>query len=206
MTGCYPGTVRAPWLIVVCCFAALARADPTPGEPRANVVKVEHRPADDNPTLGRSIAPVTAELFFVPGQVESHRAYKRVLELYARHPRRLRVILRVITRQAAVVVPVVALEAYAQGKFEEFMDAIMATRTGTVRRDDLAALAETAGLDPARVEAALERAIDPDLYPATLRTNDNRRLRRHSSNVIPELLFNGAPVGQTLTSLDVDDL
>jgi len=194
--------VRAPWLIVLCLAAGLAQADVAQ---RPNVVRVEHRPAEDNPTLGRATAPVTAELFFVPGQPESNRAYKRVVELADRHPRRLRVILRVITRQAAVVVPIVAMEAFAQGKFDDFMDAILATRSGAVRRDDLPALAEAAGLDPDRVEAALERALEPELYPAPLKANDNRRLRQHGAN-IPELLFNGVPVGQTLTSLDVDDL
>jgi hypothetical protein len=74
-----------------------------------------------------------------------------------------------------------------------------------VRREELPALAESAGLDPERVEAALERALDPDLYPAPLDANNRRRIRQGGTN-IPELLFNGAPVGQSMTSLDVDDL
>lgn len=191
--------MRVP--LILLALAGTATADV---QPRHNVVRVEHRPADDNPTLGGTSAPVTAELFFVPGQVESNRAYKRVLELYARHPRRLRVIFRVITRQAAVVVPIVALEAFAEGKFEDFMDVILGARSGAVRRDDLPALTEAAGLDPERVATALDRALDPDLYPAALAANENRRARQGTN--IPELLFNGTQVGQTLTSLDVDDL
>lgn len=192
--------MRAVLLLV--CIASIARADVAP---RSNVVRVEHRPADDNPTLGPSVAPVTAELFFVPGQIESNRAYRRVVELWERHPRRLRVVFRVITRGAAVVVPIVALEAFAQGKFADLMDAILATRSGTVRHDDLPALARAAGLDPDRVAAARERALEPEQYPAVLRGNENRRARRRGNN-IPELLFNGDRVDESLTGLDVEDL
>lgn len=183
--------------------AATARADDL--APRANVVRVEHRPAADNPGLGPSSAPVVAELFLVPGQIESNRAYKRLVELQSRHPRRLRVVFRVITRQAQVVIPIAALEAYAQGKFDEFMDAIVAARSGAVRREQLPAIAEAAGMDAVRLDQALERALDLDQLPEPLRDNDRRRLRQRGANV-PELLFNGAPVGQTLSALDVEEL
>jgi predicted DsbA family dithiol-disulfide isomerase len=195
--------IRTDALLLVAALATTASADEL--APRPNVVRVEHRPADQNPSLGPQDAPVTAELFFVPGQVESNRAYRRMLELQARHPRRLRVIFRVITRQAQVVVPIAALEAFAQGKFDEFMDAVLAARNGTVRRDNLPAIAEQAGMDAVRLEQALQRALDPETQPEPLKDNERRRLRQHGANV-PELLFNGVPVGQTLSALDVDDL
>lgn len=201
---CYDRGVRrllAPVLLVA--IAATARADEL--APRRNVVRVEHRPAAENPGLGPSAAPVTAELFFVPGQIESNRAYKRLVELQSRHPRRLRVVFRVITRQAQVVIPIAALEAYAQGRFEEFMDAVVAARSGAVRREQLPAIAEAAGMDGVRLDQAIERALDLDELPEPLRDNDRRRLRQRGANV-PELLFNGAPVGQTLSALDVDEL
>jgi predicted DsbA family dithiol-disulfide isomerase len=196
-------SVRAEALLLIAALGTVASADDL--KPRPNVVRVEHRPADQNPSLGPESAPVTAELFFVPGQVESNRAYRRLVELQSRHPRRLRVVFRVITRQAQVVVPIAALEAYAQGKFEEFMDAVLAARNGTVRRDSLPAIAEQAGMDAVRLEQALLRALDPEAQPEPLKDNERRRLRQHGANV-PELLFNGVPVGQTLSALDLDDL
>jgi 2-hydroxychromene-2-carboxylate isomerase len=189
--------------VAVAGLAPRAAADEL--RPRPNVVRVDHRPADQNPSVGPVDAPVTAELFFVPGQVDSNRAYKRLLDLQARHPRRLRVVFRVITRQAQVVVPIAALEAYAQGKFDEFMAAVLAKRGATVRRDHLPTLAEAAGMDQVRLDQALDRALDPDLLPEALRANERRRLRRGGTHV-PELLFNGKPVGQPLASLDVDAL
>jgi predicted DsbA family dithiol-disulfide isomerase len=189
-------------LLLTLVLIATASAEPAP---RNNVVRVEHRPADHNPGLGPTTAPVTAELFFVPGQVESNRAYRRLVELQSRHPRRLRVVFRVITRQAQVVVPIAALEAYAQGRFDEFMDAILAARSGTVRREHLAEVAEAAGMEPARLEQAIDRAHDRDQLPDPLRANERRRLRRGANNV-PDLLLNGIPVGQPMPGLDVDEL
>jgi hypothetical protein len=149
---------------------------------------------------------VTAELFFVPGHVESGRAFRRLVELQARHPRRLRVVFRVVSRQAALVVPVATLEAYAQGKFHEFMDALV-DHGGAVRREQLPALAEAAGVDPVRLEEALERALEPDRLPDALRANDRRRRRLLGVSAnIPELTFNAAPPRQPLASLDAEEL
>lgn len=190
------------WLVLgFCAAAATARAEEL--RPRTNVVRVEHQTLLGNPSLGPAHAPVTAELFLVPGQAESNRAYRRLLELHERHPRRLRVVFRVITRHAQVVVPIASLEAYAQGKFDAFMEAVL-TAKGAVRRDHLAKIADEAGLDPVRLERALDRAQDPEL-PAPLRENERRRQRRGGANV-PELLFNGVPVKQPLPALDVDEL
>ncbi|MCB9562396.1 MAG: hypothetical protein H6708_18485 [Kofleriaceae bacterium] len=199
------GTSTLPGALLVALAAAVAlpvRAAPPRG---GQVVRVEHRPSDQNPALGPSAAPVTAELFFVPGQIESNRAYRRLLELQSRHPRRLRVVFRVITRQAQVVIPIAALEAYAQGKFDDFMQAILSARAGTVRRDNLPDVASAAGMDPVRLDQAIERALDPDLLPEPLRANERRRLRRRAVNV-PDLLLNGAPIGRPLQGLDVDEL
>lgn len=184
--------------------AGLATATAAPA-PRDHVVRVEHRPADESPSLGPTHAPVTAELFFVPGQVESNRAYTKLVELQRRHPRRLRVVFRVITRQAQVVVPIAALEAYAQGKFDPFMKAILAARGGTVRREHLAAIAEAADMDATRLDRAIARALEPDELPASLRASERRRLRRGAANV-PDLLLNGMPIGEPMPSLDVEDL
>jgi hypothetical protein len=115
------------------------------------------------------------------------------------------VVFRVITRQAQVVIPIAALEAYAQGKFDDFMDAIVSARSGAVRREQLPAIAEAAGMDGVRLDQAIERALDLDELPEPLRDNERRRMRQRGANV-PELLFNGAPVGQTLSALDVEEL
>jgi len=104
-------------------------------------------------------------------------------------------------------VPIAAVEAYAQGKFEAFMDAILARREGTVRREHLPAVAKAAGLDPVRLERALERATDPQQPPEPLESNERRWKRRAGTNrPVPELLFNGLPISEQFTSLDVDDL
>ena len=197
--------MRTRVLALLVVAATPAQADEL--RPRANVVRVEHRPADQNPSLGPEDAPVTAELFFVPGNGESNRAYRKLIELQSRHPRRLRVVFRVIWRQAQVVVPLAALEAYAQGKFDAFMEAILARREGTVRREHLPAVAKAAGLDVVRLERALERAVDPEALPEPLRANERRRLRRAASNPqVPDVLFNGEQVSEQLSALDVDDL
>lgn len=197
--------MRLALIALALALASAAAADPP--APRDRVVRVEHRPADRNPTIGPHDAPVTAELFLVPGHVESNRAYKKLVELQARHPRRLRVVFRVITRQTQIVVSVAAIEAYAQGKFHELMEALLASRSGTVRKEHLPAVAEAAGIDPIRLERALERALDPDLLPEALQENDRRRLRLLGATAhIPDLTFNAEPVGQPLASLDVDEL
>lgn len=195
-------SVRILVALVTLGVAASALADAP--RPRPHVVRVEHRAAEDNPSLGPAGAPVTAELFLVPGQNESNRAYRRVVELQARHPQRLRVVFRVITRSAQQVVPLAALEAHAQGRFHEFMAELLTSRTGTIKKDDLPAYASRAGVDPIRLARALDRAEDPDLVPVVLRANERRWWRRGAN--VPELLFNGARVGAPLQSLDVDEL
>jgi hypothetical protein len=196
--------LRLTLVLALASVAAVARAEV---RPRPHVVRVEHRAADQNPSLGPADALVTAELFLVPGQRDSNFAYRKLVELQERHPRRLRVVFRVVLRAGQTYGPIAALEAYAQGRFEPFMAAVLASRTGTVKREHLPTLAEAAGLDRVRLDRAIDRHQAGAGVTAILEANDRRRLRRTGTGGnVPELLLNGLPIGQTVTSVDVDGL
>lgn len=174
------------------CLAGIVPASAAPG-PRGEVVRVEHYDPTTVPTRGPANALVTVELFFAPSvnNVERLRAYRTLENLLAKHPTRVRVIYRVVQRGAAPPgpqLPTLALEAYAQGKFFEFVAAIHALKT-TQTRDQLIEIGKKTGLDPQR----LDKAISEDRYRDVIVANE-RRLERLRGTSAPMVFFNDKPL------------
>ncbi len=180
------------------CLAALAPASAAPG-PKGEVVRVEHYDPTTIPTHGPANALVTVELFFAPSvnNNERLRAYRTLEALQAKHPTRVRVIYRVIQRGAqppGPQLPTLALEAYAQGKFFEFVSSIHALRL-TQTRDQLIEIGKKLGLDPQR----LDKAISEDRYRDVIVANE-RRLERLRGTTAPMVFFNDKPLRTSLSS------
>lgn len=163
-------------LLAVVAGLGVATAAPAPG----GVVRVEHRDPATAPTRGHPDAPVTVEYFFVPQVLAGQRlaAYRPLERLHARHPARVRVIYRIVKLNNAVQLPVAALEAQAQGKFFEFMEALHQPRPNTVMtKDQVLELARAVGMDTSRLAAA----ISDGRYADTFVANERRMARLGAS-------------------------
>ncbi len=180
-----------------CALAAIAPARATPPGPRGEVVRVEHVDPATVPTRGPANALVTVELFFAPSAMNRVAAYRQLEALAAKHPARIRVIYRIVQRNTqppGPQLPTLALEAYAQGKFNEFVTAIQATRS-TLTRDQMIEVGRKLGLDPQR----LDRAITEDRYRDVIVANE-RRLERLRGTSAPMMFFNDKPIRTSLSS------
>lgn len=188
--------------LAACVLAALppAFAAPSPGQ----VVRVEHYDPSTTPARGPANALVTVELFFAPSINGSIRmpAYRQLEALQAKHPTRMRLIYRVVQRGAqppGPQLPTLALEAYAQGKFFEFITALHAQRL-TMTRDQMLDLAKRTGLDAQRAD----RAITEDRYRDVITANE-RRLERLRGSASPMVFFNNKPPRAALSSMTEAD-
>ncbi|MBL0216419.1 MAG: hypothetical protein IPQ07_21370 [Myxococcales bacterium] len=180
--------------------AAPSQAAPVKGE----VVRVEHYDPQAVPARGPQNAMVTVELFFAPSVNNAVRlpAYRQLEALAAKHPTRVRLIYRVMQRTAqppGPQLPTLALEAYAQGKFDEFVAVIHAQRL-TMTRDQMIEAGRKAGLDPIR----LDKAITEDRYRDVIVANE-RRLERLRGTTAPMVFFNDKPMRTSLSSLSEGD-
>ncbi len=187
---------------IACAIGATTPVSAAPPAPRGEVVRVEHVDPATVPTRGPTNAMVTVELFFAPSVMNRLGAYRQIEALAARHPARIRVIYRIVQRGAqppGPQLPTLALEAYAQGKFHEFVTSIHATRT-TMTRDQMIEAGRKLGLDPQR----LDRAITEDRYRDVIVANE-RRLERLRGNTAPMVFFNDKPIRGTLSATSDGD-
>jgi predicted DsbA family dithiol-disulfide isomerase len=193
------GSMRWPgWLLP--CLLVAGPAAASPAEPRAQVARVEHRAPTEPPSLGPRRAPVTIELFFVPGVASSNAAYGNLVDLQKRHPRRVRLVFRPLERQGHLQAPEAALEAHVQGRFFDFMDA--AIDTGRVLRErEVETIATELGLDLARIR----RAWADERHRPALEDNERRRLHHRGRNT-PEMLLNGVPAPRPVGAMGNDEL
>ena len=177
----------------VACALAVAPIGPVAPAPASaapgQVVRVEHYGASTIPARGPASAPVTVELFFAPsiGMGARMSSFRALEQLQSRHPTRMRIIYRVIKRNAqppGPLAPMLALEAHAQGKFFEFVAAVQALRQ-TPGKDQLLEVGKKVGLDPQR----LERALSNDRYVDAIEENE-RRLERLHGTTGPSVFFN----------------
>jgi protein-disulfide isomerase len=181
---------------VVLLAAGLGTAGAAPDRKGGGVVRVEHRDPATAPTHGHPDALVTVEYFFVPiTQAGSRLPQFRALErLQAKHPGRVRVIYRVVKLTGNVQLPVAALEAQAQGKFFEFMEALHAPRSGMqLTKEQILELARGIGMDDTRLAAA----ISDGRYTDTFAANEQRMQRLHANE--KSVLFNSQVVKLTTT-------
>jgi protein-disulfide isomerase len=183
--------------LIVAGVPATTHAKPAPGQ----VERVEYHDPATPPTRGPSYAPVTIEVFFVPGPTMPANALRLLQQVQQRHPKRSRLVYRILKSGALFLVPSAMLEAHAEGKFFEMMDELGKQRTA-LRKEDLLELARKAGVDPQRVALATQSEYYSDLLEANQRRFD----RLHAGNT-PSVLFNGRPTkvglpGFTAAELD----
>ena len=181
-----------------CCLCALAPA--TAGPAKGEVVRVEHYDPETLPAKGPASALVTIELYFAPSYNAAGRlaAYAQLEKLQAKHPSRIRLLYRIIQRNSqppGPQLPTLALEAYAQGKFFEFVSAIQAEKS-PMQRDRMIEIGKKVGLDPSR----MEKAISEDRYRDVIAANE-RRLERLKGPSAPMVFMNDKPMRTSLSSI-----
>jgi hypothetical protein len=182
-----------------------ALVQPAASAPKGGVVQVEHRDPSALPTRGPLNALVTIEMFFSPGQNSRVGAYRYLERLQANHPSRIRLIYRIVESGGQARLPRAALEAHAQGKFFEFMDALNTAKDPRMPDKDLIELAKKIGLDVERLMAAIARP--PRAYDEVLQANELRRKQRlHGAQALPSVLFNGRPASSPLSAMGMADL
>lgn len=142
------------WGIVVLALTLSADAGPA----RAKTATTRKQADVDQPyALGPRLAPVTAEVFCPLLQPSCAQVSAAMRELAARHPKRLRVVFRMLALPANnaeyELLSEAALEAAAEGRFFEFEQAVWTTRYQD--RKDVGKLGAKAGLDATQLAAAL---------------------------------------------------
>jgi len=190
-------------VVIAACIVLLF--GPAGAAPGGNVVRVEHRDPATAPTRGSATALVTIELFFepktnAPGRLPVYRALQK---LQANHPTRIRLIYRVLKRGASQQISIAALEANAQGKFDEFMDVLHGDRSPqALTRDKILGFARDAGMDDQRLSNAISEGRYSDVFDA----NNNRLARLAHGDASPSVLFNSRVPRLTLGAPNDADL
>ena len=188
-------------IAVVLLASAVAAA--APGE----VVRVEHRDPGAVPSVGPADAPVTIEVFFVPGYNSRTSWYRALEDLQRRHPSKIRLVYRVLTLSGQTRAPYLALEAAAEGRYRELMAKLheaQASRPVALNDAQLLEVAKSAGVDADRAQLAMKDP--PPGYKRLVEGNERRRKQHvHAANE-PTVLFNGKPVVVPLVSLTTSDL
>ncbi len=189
--------------LVIASISAPAAAQPPPKKAeaqRGRIVTVVHSPPDRVPSLGPRNAPVTIEFFANLGDGSASGAVHALLvKLLDRHPRRLRILYRLVSGGEQSNPHLEAgLEAFAQGRFRQFLDAMYGDSLRSPRVADLSELAASAGVQPERLEQALEDGRHADAVVANHFYRKRRRVRRSP----PQLLINGVPYDRRPRTLD----
>ncbi|HWN69461.1 MAG TPA: thioredoxin domain-containing protein [Haliangium sp.] len=168
--------------------------------PRAQIAIVRHRPTGPHPALGPALAPVTIDFFAKPDDRTTATLHRQLVTLQQRHPRRVRIVYRIVGPGRGHDLAVATLEAFAQGRFQPFFDAAM-TRPDhlPLTRESIAALCREVGVDVAKVEAAWARGRHDDALYA------NEGVLRRRTDTAPGLLFNGRDLGRA-SSMNLDTL
>ena len=180
---------------------ALAAARPTvvAAEPPAGrTERVEYRDPTTTPARGPNTAPVTIEVFFVPGPNMPTGALRLLQQLQERHASRIRLVYRLL-KSGLPLVPSAALAAHAEGKFFEMMDEVAKQRS-VLKGQELIEIARRIGVDPQRVAFATQ--FDP--YRDVLEANQRRFERLHGGNA-PSVLFNSRPAKLSLAAASAAD-
>lgn len=196
------GSLARPLRLLLLCLLTAgvpAMAAPKPAPGHADLV--EYYNPETPPARGPAYAPVTIEVFFVPGPSMPTAALRLLQQLVERHPTRIRLVYRIMKSNTSVQVPKAALEAHAEGKFFEMLDEFSKLHA-LPTTEQLLELARKVGVDPQRVALA----IQPEPYRALLEANQQRSDRLHAGSP-PSVLFNSKPTevgiaGFTAAKLD----
>jgi hypothetical protein len=159
--------------------------------PRPQITLVRHWPTGEHPALGPALAPVTIDFFAKPDDRTTATLHRQLVTLQQRHPRRVRIVYRIVGPSRGHDLAVAALEAFAQGRFQAFFDAAMSRPDHLpLARDLIAALCREVGVDVAKVEAAWASGS----HDEALWANEGMRQRR--TDTTPGLLWNGRDLGR----------
>jgi protein-disulfide isomerase len=177
---------------LACAMVAqpVAEGEPAAKKKSRQIVTVLHRPPASVPSLGSQAAPVTIEFFCNFGDGTKSAQVDRLLtQLYERHPRRLRILYRLVGsgKQSNMHLEA-AQEAFVEGRFRQFIDALFPEPTRPPRASDVTDAARKAGVDARRIEEALEDARHAETILANHYYQKRRRLKR-----VPGIVVNGEP-------------
>ena len=178
---------RTAGTLLVCLLAASTAAAAAPRPAPGHAERVEYRDPAMAPSRGPATAPVTIEVFLVPGPTMPVGALRLLQQLADQHPARIRLVYRILKSGSSLQVPSAALEAHAEGKFFEMMEELSRQR-GAIKKEDLLELARKVGVDPLRVAQATQF----EHYREVLEANQRRLDRLHAGNA-PSVLFNARP-------------
>ena len=188
-------------LVLAALAVGLGSAGAAPGE----VVRVEHRDPSAVPTRGPGDALVTIEVFFEPKvgrhrQVPPHTAVER---LQAKHPARVRIVYRVMKRGDNKLLAIAAMEAHAQGKFDEFLEEIAKpVQKDKLSREEIIELGKKVDMDEHRLGAAIASGRYADVFEI----NHRRWDRFNGTTSLPNALFNDRPIRPQVTSVNDEQL
>ena len=188
---------RAASLAALLALAGVASGEPAPKR-RGHTIDIDYAGPASPPRLGPRLAPVTIEFFADVGDgFSTARLHRRLQELAARHPTRLRIFYRLSWRRAGSTRFLqTAQEAARQGRFFEFLELFYA-RDRSPPAADLGAIAARAGLD-GRVFGLPARAEENE---AAIAANHSRRLRLGIPGV-PGLAVGGTAIADRSPSLE----
>jgi len=189
--------MRSTALVACGALAALAigpaRAAPSSstgtgrgGRAPGAVVRVEHRPFEEAPSVGPRDALVTIELYFIPGSPDSHNAYRVLMELQRQHPTRVRAVFHPMAHSANLAVPAITLAAHARGRFFTLMAELTRPDVSTPSLPATTEIAVRLGLD----RGLVGRASVDDSIVGALRDNRHRYFRLQATS-IPAMVLNG---------------
>lgn len=189
----------AAGLALLAALITSAPAQPGGVRARPEIVTVVHDPPGSVPILGPRLAPVTIEFFCNLGDgTGSAQVYRLLTELSQRHPRRVRVLFRLVSSGERSNPHIEAgLEAFSQGHFLAFASALYADSGRSPRVSQLGEVARAAGVDPRRLAEALA-----DGRHAAQATANHFYRKRHRVRRVPGLLVNGQPYDRRPRTID----
>ncbi|HEY0195791.1 MAG TPA: hypothetical protein VGC42_31975, partial [Kofleriaceae bacterium] len=188
-------------LAVAALLAAAPASAAGPARP-GHTERVEYHDPATPPSRGPATAPVTIEIFFVPGTAMPMQAIRLLQQLADRHPARVRLIYRVLKAGPSLLTPSAALEAQAEGKFFDFVDEVARLRGTQLKKDELVELGRRIGLDPQRVARATQVASYRDILDA----NQHRLERLHIQASPSAIVFNARPTKLMLGNVSARDI
>ena len=140
------------------------------------------------PSHGPKNALVTIELFFRPFVESRQAAFKAIEHFQAEHPSRVRIVYRVMKLPSSARLNYAALEANAEGRFDQFLDELDNQQTASLTDAQLLAVAHAAGLDDGQLAEVLKNA--PPEFDRILDANARRYAQRFHNHQ-PGVLING---------------
>ncbi len=180
---------RAVYLLPATLVAlTLAFMQPPSSAHAQRVQLIEHSPHQEHPTLGPDDAPVTLEFFLHLGDAHSGRANQLVTQLIKRHPKRLRVVYRLTekSKRSSSLAQNFGREAFAQGRFFEFLTAYYQAHKPYPRTKMYPEVAKAANVNYERVEKALRSMEHEEVF-----RENYYYWRRVAVGRLPGFRFNG---------------